>query len=207
MATSRAAGRAVTAWLESRKNLAGCACGVAGVGLTLAGVAGAYWPVVVGGLYAVGALLAPPERPVTPAFPDRAERLEAVREDFDRLREYLAEVELPPAAGGKLAELLEWYATLLDPGWVAQVSASGPEAVHALARAIREDLPESVDTYNRTRWWSRLQPGTQSPERHLERQLAALFDEAEGLARGIREAEDRRRDAHTRYLEGRGGGT
>ncbi|MFF5446180.1 hypothetical protein [Streptomyces sp. NPDC012888] len=199
MATSRAA----LAYLESRKNLAGMVGGLAGVGLALGGLAGAFWPVVVAGLYAAGALIAPPERTPPPEF-DPSEQLGAVREDFARLREYLAEVELPPAAGGKLAELMELYARLLDPGWVADVLAGEPESVHVLSRAVRSDVPESVDTYNRARWWSRLQPGAVPPERHLERQLGLLFDEAERLTAGLQDREARRQQTHTTYLEERG---
>ncbi|MCX5194740.1 hypothetical protein OOK31_12670 [Streptomyces sp. NBC_00249] len=207
MATSRAQGRGagavVLAYLESRKNLAGSVCGLAGLGLTLAGVAGAYWPVVVAGLYGAGALIAPPERVDTPDFPDPAEQLGVVREDLGRLRDYVAEVELPPAAEGKLGELLDLYGALLDPGWVADVLATDPEAVHTLSRAIRLDVPECVDTYNRTRWWTRLTPGGESPERHLERQLSLLLEEAERVTADLRETEARRQQTHTTYLEGR----
>ncbi|MDX3538428.1 hypothetical protein PV721_29605 [Streptomyces sp. MB09-01] len=209
MATSRggrsgggAAGR-VLGYLESRKNLAGSACGVVGLGLTLAGVAGAYWPVVVAGLYGAGALIAPPERAAPPPF-DPSEELDVLREDFARLREYLGEVELPEAAGSRRAGLLELYGALLEPGWVAEVLVTEPEAVHALSRAIRRDVPECVDTYNRTRWWNRLTPGGESPERHLERQLGLLFEEAESVTADLREAEARRQQTHTAYLEERG---
>ena len=198
MATNRVLGS-----LESKKNLAGCAGGVAGLGLSLAGLGGSYWPVVVAGLYGAGALIAPPERVALPPF-DPREELGAVREDFGRLRTYLAEVELPPAAGGKLAELMELYEALLDPGWVADVLAADPEAVHVLSRAIRTDVPECVDTYHRSRWWNRLTPGGESPERHLERQLSALYDEAERVTADLREAEVRRQQTHTTYLEDRG---
>ncbi|MCX5012066.1 hypothetical protein OG765_13840 [Streptomyces sp. NBC_00555] len=211
MATNRAAkalGTGLTTgfltYLESKKNLAGSACGVAGLGLGFAGVGGSYWPVVVAGLYGAGALIAPPERVPPPHYPDVAEQLGVVREDFGRLREYLAEVDLPPAAGGKLAELMELYAALLDPGWVADALAADPEAVHSLSRAIRLDVPECVDTYNRTRWWTRLTPGGESPERHLERQLTVLYDEAERVTASLREAEARRQQTHTTYLEERG---
>jgi hypothetical protein len=193
----------VLGYLESKKNLAGCAGGVAGLGLSLAGLGGSYWPVVVAGLYGAGALIAPPERVALPPF-DPREELGAVREDFGRLRTYLAEVELPPAAGGKLAELMELYEALLDPGWVADVLAADPEAVHVLSRAIRTDVPECVDTYHRSRWWNRLTPGGESPERHLERQLSALYDEAERVTADLREAEVRRQQTHTTYLEDRG---
>ncbi|MFD4572198.1 hypothetical protein ACFWNK_15365 [Streptomyces sp. NPDC058417] len=202
MATSRAGGRALR-WLESRKNLTGSACGLAGVALTLTGTAGPYWPVVVAGLYGAGALIAPPERPAPPEFTDPSARLEEIRVDFGRLREYLDGVELPPAAAGRLTELTELLTALLDPGWITELLAQDPEAVHALSRAVRQDVPEAVDTYVRTRWWTRLAPGQEPPERHLERQLTLLHEEAERLAAAVRETEARRQESHTRYLEDR----
>ncbi|MER7689961.1 hypothetical protein [Streptomyces sp. NPDC097610] len=191
-------------YLESRKNLTGSACGLVGLALTFAGVAGPYWPIVVAGLYGAGALVAPPERPPLPDFPDPSAQLEELRGDFGRLREYLGGVELPPAAAGRLTELTELLTALLDPGWVAEVLAQDPEGVHALSRAVRQDIPEAVDTFVRTRWWTRLTPGTEPPERHLERQLTLLYEEADRLAVALREVEARRQESHTRYLEDRG---
>ncbi|MFF3498896.1 hypothetical protein [Streptomyces sp. NPDC003247] len=198
MATSR-----FTGYLESRKNITGSLCGLAGLALTFAGVAGPYWPVVVAGLYGAGALIAPPERPPVPDFPDPSAQLDEVRADFGRLRAYLADVDLPPAAAGRLTELTELLAALLDPGWVTELLAQDPEAVHALSRAVRQDVPEAVDTFVRTRWWTRLAPGQEPPERHLEKQLTLLQEEAERLAAGLRETEARRQESHTRYLEDR----
>ncbi|WP_406506732.1 hypothetical protein [Streptomyces sp. NBC_01602] len=195
------------AYVESRKNLTGSACGIAGLALTFTGLAGAYWPVVIVGLYGAGALIAPPERPPAPDFPDPSSQLETVRADFATLRDYLAEVELPPAAAGRLAELTELLEGLLAPGWVSEALAADPEAIHALSRAVHQDIPESVDTYLRTRWWTRLTPGTEPPERPLEQQLSLLHREAESLAAGLREAEARRQQTHTRYLEDRGRGS
>ncbi|MCX2184973.1 hypothetical protein JAO84_23365 [Streptomyces fradiae] len=186
-------------YLESRKNLVGCACGLAGLGLTLTGAAGALWPVVVAGLYGAGALIAPPERPPAPAFPEPAEQLDALRTDLATLRAYLAEVELPPAAHGRLTELDTLVGALLEPGWV-----SDPEHVRVLGRAVRQDVPEAVDAFVRTRWWNRVVPGAEPPERHLERQLGALYEEAAAIADALREAEARRQETHTRYLEDRG---
>ncbi|MDX2675478.1 hypothetical protein [Streptomyces soliscabiei] len=198
MATSRVVG-----FLESRKNITGSACGLAGLVLTFTGVAGPYWPVVVVGLYGAGALIAPPERPPLPDFASPSAQLEEIRGDFGRLREYLDGVELPPAAAGRLIELTELLTALLDPGWVGEVLARDPEGVHTLSRAVRQDIPEAVDTYVRTRWWTRLAPGQESPERHLERQLGLLHEEAERLAASLRETEARRQESHTRYLEER----
>ncbi|MFE4370112.1 hypothetical protein ACFRMN_18105 [Streptomyces sp. NPDC056835] len=199
MATNRFLG-----YLESRKNLTGSAAGLAGLALTFTGLAGAYWPVVVAGLYGAGALIAPPERPEAPPFTDPSEQLDELRGDFDQLMTYLGEVDLSPAAAGRLTELTETLGALLEPGWVTDALALDPEAVHTLSRAVRQDIPESVDTFVRTRWWTRLQPGTEPPERHLERQLTVLYDEAHALATALREAEARRQETHTRYLEERG---
>ncbi|MGW1781368.1 hypothetical protein ACWCQQ_19820 [Streptomyces sp. NPDC002143] len=198
MATSRFVG-----YLESRKNITGSAAGLVGLVLTFTGVAGPYWPVVVVGLYGAGALIAPPERPPLPDFPDPSAQLDEVRGDFERLGEYLAEVDLPPAAAGRLTELTGLLSALLEPGWVAEILAQDPEGVHTLSRAVRQDLPEAVDTFVRTRWWTRLAPGQDPPERHLERQLTLLQEEAEQLAAALRETEARRQESHTRYLEDR----
>ena len=198
MATSKFLG-----YLESRKNLTGSACGLVGLVLTFVGVAGPYWPVVVVGLYGAGALIAPPERPPLPDFPDPSAQLEELRDDFEKLGGYLAGVELPPAAAGRLTELNQLLAGLLDPQ-VTHDLAQDPEGVHILSRAIRQDVPEAVDTFVRTRWWTRLAPGTEPPERHLERQLTVLQEEAQGLAANLREVEARRQESHTRYLEDRG---
>ncbi|MEE1671113.1 hypothetical protein RCR19_37315 [Streptomyces sp. WAC07094] len=190
-------------YVESRKNLLGSAGGIVGLGLTFTGVAGAYWPVVVAGLYGAGALIAPPERPAPPDFPDPSAQLDELRSDFEKLRVYLADVELPPAASGRLTELTELIGALLDPGWVAEVLAQDPEGVHMLSRVVRQDVPEAVDTYVRIRWWNRLAPGQEPPERHLDRQLGLLQDEAGRLATALRETEARRQEIHTRYLEDR----
>ncbi|MGY0058863.1 hypothetical protein ACWY4P_20305 [Streptomyces sp. LZ34] len=203
MATNKVTNK-VLRYLESRKNIAGGAAGIVGLALTFTGLAGAYWPVVVAGLYGAGALIAPPERPAAPDFPDPARELDALREDFARLRDYLGQVELPPAASGRLTELDGLLAALLDPELAGEALMLDPEGTYTLSRIIRHDVPEAVDTYARTRWWARLTPGTDPPERHLERQLTLLFDEADAMAAALREAEARRQQTHTRYLEERG---
>ncbi|MFJ9345949.1 hypothetical protein [Streptomyces sp. NPDC101237] len=190
--------------LESRKNLTGSAGGLLGLVLTFTGVAGPYWPVVVAGLYGAGALIAPPERPPLPDFPTPSAQLEGVRADFAKLETYLAEVGLPASAGTRLGELTGLLTALLDPGWAAELLAQDPEGVHVLSRTVRQDIPEAVDSFVRTRWWTRLTPGQEPPERHLERQLTLLTEEAERLAATLRDTEAGRQETHTRYLEERG---
>ncbi|WP_376731490.1 hypothetical protein [Streptomyces broussonetiae] len=192
-------------YLESRKNLTGGACGLLGLVLTFTGAAGPYWPVVVFGLYGAGALIAPPERPAPPDFPGPSAQLDAVRADLERLGGYLADVGLPPPVAERLSALTELLGALLAPGWAAEALAADPEGVHAVSRTVRQDVPEAVDAFVRTRWWHRMAPGQEPPERHLERQLALLHGEAERLAADLRETEARRQESHTRYLEDRGG--
>ncbi len=116
------------------------------------------------------------------------------------------EVELSPASAGQLTELTNLLTALLAPGWSTQLLAQDPEGLHTLSRAVRQDLPEAVDSYVRARWWTRLTPGQEPPERHLELQLALLRQEAETLAATLRDTEARRQETHSRYLEDRGGG-
>jgi len=194
---------AISRYLESRKNIAGSACGLAGLVLTFTGVAGPYWPVVVAGLYGAGALVAPPERPAPPDLPDPSAQLDEVRADFDEVRAYLADIDLSVTAAARLRELTELLSALLDRDWSTQLLAHDPESVHALSRIVRRDLPEAVDSFARTRWWTRMTPGTQSPELHLEQQLSLMKKDAEQLAAGLRDAEARRQETHTRYLEER----
>ncbi|MFF4379064.1 hypothetical protein [Kitasatospora sp. NPDC001547] len=63
MATSDGFGSRVLRYLESARNLVGCAGGAAGLGLHFAGLGGAWWPAVVAGLYGAGALLTPAPGP------------------------------------------------------------------------------------------------------------------------------------------------
>ncbi|WBB63393.1 hypothetical protein O7599_13080 [Streptomyces sp. WMMC500] len=195
----------ILGYLGSKKNLAGASAGLGGLVLTFTGAAGAYWPAVVAGLYGAGALLAPPERVAPPAFPDPATQLGELREDFTALRSYAAATALPPEAAGRMRELTAVLDGLLDPRWSAEALPRHPEALHALARIVRRDLPESIDAYARARWWSRLAPGAEAPESHLDRQLTLLLRDATRLAADLREEESGRQRSHSRYLEDRPG--
>ncbi|MDH6568106.1 hypothetical protein M2164_003278 [Streptomyces sp. SAI-208] len=194
---------AISRYLESRKNIAGSVCGLAGLVLTFAGVAGPYWPVVVAGLYGAGALVAPPERVALPDFPAPSAQLDEVRADFEKLRAFLTDIDLSVTAAARLRELTDLLSALLDRTWSAQLLAHDPEGVHVLSRIVRRDLPEAVDSFARTRWWTRMTPGTQSPELHLEQQLGLMKKDAEHLAAALRDTEARRQETHTRYLEER----
>jgi hypothetical protein len=59
-----ATSRRLLRYLYSNKNLAGSAGGLAGLALYFTGVVGELWPLVVAGLYGVGALATPPTRTI-----------------------------------------------------------------------------------------------------------------------------------------------
>lgn len=122
------------------------------------------------------------------------------------LRAYPGRVDLPAAAPERLTALTGLLDGLLAPGWASEALTEDPEGVHVVARAVRRDVPESVDAHLRTRWWTRLAPAARAPEEELERQVALLHGEAQGLVGGLREAEELRRRSHTKHLEDRGGG-
>ncbi|MEI7033220.1 hypothetical protein [Streptomyces pratensis] len=206
MATSRPVAGRLLVYVESARNLTGSVFALGGLAGTFTGVAGPYWPVVVGGLYGAGALLAPPRRTPAPAFDEPSCRLDELRADLGTLRAYLDGVDLPPDATERLAGLTGLLEGLLAPGRASEALADDPEGAHVLARAVRRDVPESVDAYLRTRWWTRLAPGGRAPEEELERQLSLLHAEARALVEGVREAEELRQRSHTKYLEDRGGG-
>ncbi|WP_395296607.1 hypothetical protein ACF9IK_26540 [Kitasatospora hibisci] len=60
-------GRRAWGYLESTRNLVGCAAGVGGLGLHFAGLGGALWPGIVAALYGAGVLLWPSGKGADPA--------------------------------------------------------------------------------------------------------------------------------------------
>ncbi|MET8539924.1 hypothetical protein ABZW03_04605, partial [Kitasatospora sp. NPDC004799] len=62
MATSDGFGPRLLRYLESARNLVGCAGGAVGLGLHFAGLGGAWWPGVVAGRGGGGALRRPAPR-------------------------------------------------------------------------------------------------------------------------------------------------
>ncbi|MEV7020715.1 hypothetical protein [Kitasatospora sp. NPDC093558] len=150
MATSEGLGRRALDYLESGRNLVGCAGGAIGLGLHFAGLGGAWWPGVVAGLYAAGALLTPgpkPPPPPPPGFPE-----------LDALADYLRTVPLPPSA--RVGDLLD----------ALRAAGPGPAAGR---RIVRDGLPLAVAGYLRARTWQPWAGGT-DPEAELAREVGLL---------------------------------
>ncbi len=191
-------------YLGSTKNLAGCVGGLVGLVLYLTGVVGSLWPLVVFGLYAVGALLAPPEKV-------RLVPLDAVTE-AGQLRAGLDTVvgkvlaqssRMPPSTVDSVRRIAGVLADLLS---APSRLASNPDLQHAVVRLARTDLPLSVQTYLNLPWWfavRRRAGGGASAGEELVAQLGLLEAEAHRVAERFYAADVDRQADHTRYLRDR----
>jgi hypothetical protein len=140
-------------YLGSTRNLVGCAGGLIGVLLYVVGVAGAYWPIVVAGLYVAGALIAAAERVrLVPADPTAAAG--ALRADLNTLLDKVTEHggRMPGGSVEKVRRIGEVLDAILHRP--AELAAN-PEVLHGVTRLARVDLPLSVQTYlNLPRWFA-----------------------------------------------------
>ncbi|GAA3110916.1 hypothetical protein GCM10010464_87150 [Pseudonocardia yunnanensis] len=137
----------VRRYLSSRKNIAGMAGALAGVGLHLAGVIGDVWPVVALGLYGVGALVGPADPAAAPRLTDalRADAATLVTRIEPRL-EALPAGTIP--AVRRIVEVVRLVLDRLDE--VADQPAdraAAPERLALAAEIVRVDLPMCLDTY------------------------------------------------------------
>ncbi|WP_329790681.1 hypothetical protein V1227_01990 [Lentzea sp. DG1S-22] len=186
---------AISRYLASWKNLAGCAGGLIGLGLHLAGLAGSYWLLVVAGLYGVGALAAPPERITLVTDPE--EEAGALRSELDALVDRVAGLRVPAEAVPRLAEVAEVLRGMLDR---PRELRADPDALHAVTRLVGTDLPLSVQSYLNLPWWYAAARGSGA---ELLRQLDLLHADAISVAERFHAADAQRQADHTRYLEDR----
>ncbi len=176
-------------YLGSTKNLTGSVAGLLGIVLYLAGVLGSYWPIVVIGLYAAGALLAPPDRVRKTALEDIAElrkELGAMTSTVDRL---------PPQARDHVSRIGAILTDILDRP--PQLAASA-DLLHRVTRLTRADLPTSVNAY------LNLPQHDQRAATELLTQLELLETEAHRIAAAFYANDLRNQADHTRYLRERG---
>ncbi|MFI7119474.1 hypothetical protein [Amycolatopsis sp. NPDC049868] len=192
-------------YLGSTKNLAGCVGGLIGLALYLTGVVGGLWPLVVAGLYAVFALLAPPERVrLVPA--DAAAEAGQLRADLESLVGKVTEraQRMPESSVDGVRRIAEVLDDLLSrpERW-----AANPDVQHAVTRLARTDLPLSVETYLNLPWWfaaKRRAAGEASAADELLTQLALLETEVHRIAERFYAGDVHRQADHTRYLRERG---
>ena len=194
-------------YLQSRKNIAGMAGALAGVGLHLVGVVGDVWPVVAIGLYAVGALVAPSdpvEEPV--AEPSLVDVLRAeVEAQLTRVE--LRRDELPVGAEAGVRRIARTVRLVLDRlDQVADREAdriAAPERLADVAEIVRADLSECLDAY-----FGRapsMPPDTAARELTAQlRMIGARADRLEAQVPDVhaRRAEDLTRDMRRRHGSG-----
>ncbi|GAB3980048.1 hypothetical protein GCM10029978_077070 [Actinoallomurus acanthiterrae] len=190
----------VVRYLGSTKNLVGSAAGLAGLVLHFAGLAGPYWPLVVVGMYGVGALAAPPQR-VNLVVGDTAAETGRLRGDLDELVARVRDHRVPAQA----RERLEIIASMLrDVLLRSDVLNGSPDLLYEVSRAIRTDLPTSFETYlNLPRWYAARRIGHGTAGEELITQLDLIMVSVTKTAEHVYDADTRRMRDHTRYLRDR----
>jgi hypothetical protein len=189
-------------YLGSRKNIAGMAGALAGVGLHLAGVIGDVWPVVAVGLYGVGALVGPSDPPPDPAEPRLTD---ALRSEAAAL---LSRVQgqsgaLPEGTAAEVGRIVGAVRLALDR--LDQVAdretdrIAAPERLADAAEIVRVELPECLDTY--------LGRAPTTPEepaaRELRAQLGLVVGRADRLVAQVPDVHARRAEDLTREMRER----
>ncbi|REE95397.1 hypothetical protein [Thermomonospora umbrina] len=191
-------------YVGSTKNLVGSACGLVGLGLYFTGAAGAYWPLVIGGLYAAGALAAPPEK-VTLVIADPTEDTGRLREELDALVERVAAHagRMPPPAMVRLKEIRDTLVHLMDR---PDLPAADPDARYELTRAVRSDLPAGFETYlNLPGWFAsgRGSAARRTASDELVTQLDLIAEHVSELAHRLLEGDAQKMRDQTTYLRDR----
>jgi hypothetical protein len=195
---------AVRRYLGSRKNIAGMAGAIGGVGLHLAGVIGDVWPVVAVGLYGVGALLGPGDPPAEQAEPRLTDTLRSEGAAF------LARVQaqagaLPNGTVPDVDRIVRTVRLALDR--LDQVAdqevdrIAAPERLADAAEIVRVELPLCLDTY--------LGRAPSTPEdpaaRELRTQLTLVVARADRLIAQVPDVHVRRAEDLTREMRRRHG--
>jgi hypothetical protein len=203
--TSTAENR-VTRYLTSTKNLTGAVGGVIGLIITFLGLAGPYWPIVVIGLYVAGALAAPPEK-IRLVLEDAAPEAGRLRRDLAGLsaRVHQHGNRIPRQALETFDRITDLLAGLLDR---PDALSAAPDQMYAITRAIRTDLPESIESYLNIPWWyaaTRRINGQRTAAEELTAQLGLLEHDLTGSADQVYGADAQRLRDQTRYLRERTG--
>lgn len=201
MATSRSASARFGRYLQSTKNLVGSAAGLVGLGLWGFGLTGdLLGPLVVGGLYAAGALAAPPAT-VSLGVDDARAEVTALRADLDELltRLHGYSGRLPVGAAQRLDVVGERLRAVLDR---PDLLTGMPDQLHAVHRTIHSDLPTSFESYlNLPRWFGSGRGRPAGAE--LLAQLDLIAAGVTRTAEQVFAVEAQRMTDHTRYLADR----
>lgn len=206
MATSRSWASRVGGYLGSSRNIAGCVAGMAALAATVpTGVAGPLWPVVVGGVYGVAALLSPRERIHLGdgGYSAAVARAEQLRDDLARLDRdvHRHDRRLPDDVLAAYDRISESVAGILSR---AEQLATAPDDLYVVGRTITEYLPRSLEAYaNLPRGYAltRRGQGRRTAHEELLAQLELLTDRLAEIADAIHAGDAGRLAAQGRFLE------
>jgi hypothetical protein len=194
---------AVRRYLDSRKNIAGVVGAFVGVGLHVAGLIGDVWPVVAIGLYAVGALIAPPDPVDEPVAEPSLTDVLRVEAEAQLTRVELERDELPAGVEHAVRRIIRTVQLVLDrldevaDHEVDRIAA--PERLADVAEIVRIELAERLDTY------LLLAPSARSEAAagELRTQLEMIGVRADQLATQVPDAHVRRAEGLTREMRRR----
>lgn len=139
----------LSSYLYSPRNIAGCCLALIGLGLLFTGVIGTGWPLIVGGLYAVGALGWPRRKTIDiPEVSDSAEvSVDTLAQQLERLIND-ASRRLPEPALASLLSIRTTLADLLPRLRELEVSgALSVESAFTVEETLRRYLPEMLTSY------------------------------------------------------------
>ncbi|MGJ6965483.1 hypothetical protein ACSDR0_26605 [Streptosporangium sp. G11] len=205
MATSSPGGR-ILAYAGSTRNIAGCALALVGVVLVFLGVAGTFWPVVVAGLYGVGALLAPADR-VRLTISHAEVESQRLRADLDTLLAEVGGNRFPADVVTRVGALAEVVRDILRR---ADTLTSSPDHLHIVSQTIRDYLPSSLETYaNLPRSYALTRRGERERSAHEEllAQLDLLDTQLRKVADSVYRGDEQALRDQGRFLRDRFGGS
>jgi len=190
-----------TQYLYSNKNIAGCVGALVGLVLFLAGVVGALWPVVVVGLYAIGALILPP-----PKVLDLRSGLEPA--DLQRAMDEQMTRIAGKVPDDVLAQVRQIHASVRDVLARRDNLPPGSPDEYIVEQTVRDYLPTALESYLRLprAYANRVVVSDGRTARQiLLDQLATIDREMRNIVTAVARGDTDRLLAHERFLADRFG--
>ncbi|MEW9529421.1 hypothetical protein [Microbispora sp. NPDC049125] len=196
----------IVGYLGSTRNIVGSVLALAGLALHFLGLAGSLWPLVVAGLYGVGALLTPPDR-VRLTVSHAEVETRALRADLDALTAKVTGARFPEDVVAKVGQIAS---VLRDVLARAEVLTSSPDQLHVVSQAIRDYLPTSLEAYaNLPRSYALTRRGERERSAHEEliAQLGLLESGLSKVADAVYQGDEQALRDQGRFLRDRFGGS
>ncbi len=174
--------------------------------LVFFGVAGAFWPVVVAGLYGVGALLAPADR-VRLTISHAEVESRRLYADLDTLLVKVGGTRFPEDVVARVGALAEVLRDILRR---ADALTSSPDHLHIVSQTIRDYLPSSLEAYaNLPRSYALTRRGERERSAHEEllAQLDLLAAQLSKVAESVYRGDEQALRDQGRFLQDRFGGS